>query len=149
MEAELAESRNSAQATRRPNGLWRWTSLAATAAAVIIGVVLFMRNPVGGAPQFSQVLDDLRSAKTLELKVTKDGHAADVWVRAPGSVRWEDSPNKYRIASGSRLWQIDETANTAVAGDSPWFLNPHEQIDLLGPARRGRKRCHAIVGGPR
>ncbi|HZZ27728.1 MAG TPA: VIT domain-containing protein [Pirellulales bacterium] len=117
---------------KRPNWLRRSLGLAAMAAAVVVGALLFTRNPVRGAPQFSQVLDDLRAAKTLELKVTKDGQSADVWIQAPGLVRWEDSPQKYRIASGSRLWQIDEANNTAVAGDSPWFLDPHKQIDLLG-----------------
>src|SRR6266403_69768 len=56
----------------------------------------------------------------------------EVLIRAPGLVRWEDSPQRYRIAAGSRLWKIDEAANTAVAGDSPWFIDPQRQVDLLG-----------------
>ena len=47
-------------------------------------------------------------------------------------MRFEDSPERYRIAQGSRLWKIDETANTAAPGDSPWFIDPDHQIDLLG-----------------
>ena len=81
---------------------------------------------------FADVLDNLRRQQTLELQVAKDGHKAEVWIRAPGLVRWEDSPQKYRIAAGSRLWKIDEAANTAVAGDSPWFIDPRRQVDLLG-----------------
>ncbi len=30
------------------------------------------------------------------------------------------------------MWKIDETDNTAVEGDSPWFISPQNQIDLLG-----------------
>jgi Vault protein inter-alpha-trypsin domain/von Willebrand factor type A domain len=108
------------------------TALAATAAAVIACLTFWPANSLRGAVPFSAVLEDLRGANTLQLQVTKEGRSAQVWIRAPGLVRWEDSPQQYRIAAGSRLWKIDETANTVAAGDSPWFLNPQRQVDLLG-----------------
>jgi hypothetical protein len=112
--------------------LWRGlTALVATAAVLWLGINLFTQNSVRGAP-FSKVLENLRSAKTLELRITRDGQSAQIWVRAPGLVRIEDSPHQYRIAQGSRLWKIDETTNTAAAVDSPWFINSEQQIDLLG-----------------
>lgn len=104
--------------------------VAASAAAIVVWFNLGNVNAVSGAP-LSDVLADLRTAKTLELRVVKDGHSAEVLVAAPGSVRYEDSPRNYRIAAGSRLWRIDETANTVTTGDSPWFRNPKEQVDLV------------------
>ncbi len=119
-------------------------ALAATAAVVAIGLNLSSHNAVSGAP-FSKVLENLRAAKTLELRVTKDGQAAQVWVRAPGLVRFEDSPQRYRIAQGSRLWKIDESANTAASSDSPWFIDPQHQIDLLGLLEVGVKDANPLL----
>ena len=47
-------------------------------------------------------------------------------------VRKEVSPQRYEIAAGSRLWRVDEEANTVNESDSPWFLSPDKQIDLIG-----------------
>jgi hypothetical protein len=103
---------------------------AASAAAIVAWLNLGSPSAVRGAP-FSDVVAELRSATTLELRITKEGHAAEISIRAPGLVRYEESPQRYRIAAGSRLWRIDEATNTMTTGDSPWFVNPNEQIDLL------------------
>ncbi len=58
-----------------------FATLAATIVIAAIGLNLFSHNPVSGAP-FSKVLENLRAAKTLELRVNKDGQSAAVWVRA-------------------------------------------------------------------
>jgi Flp pilus assembly protein TadD len=102
--------------------------------AAAIAVCLNLVGPprLTGAAPFSEVVDELRGQKTLELKVTKEGKSADVWICAPGLVRWQDSPQRYKIAAGSRLWRIDESTNTVTTGDSPWFANPKQQIDLVG-----------------
>ena len=127
-----------------PSAIRTLIALAATVAVVAVGLNLFSHNSVSGAP-FSKVLENLRAAKTLELQVTKDGQASQVWVRAPGLVRVEDSPQQYRIAQGSRLWKIDETANTAAPGDSPWFIDPQHQIDLLGLLEVGVKDAGPLL----
>ena len=105
--------------------------VAASAAAIAVWFHAGNTNAVSGAP-FSDVIAELRTARTLELRIIKDGRTAEVSIRAPGLVRYEDSPQQYRIAAGSRLWRIDEATNTRTTGDSPWFVNPNEQIDLLG-----------------
>ncbi|HEY2148577.1 MAG TPA: VIT and VWA domain-containing protein, partial [Pirellulales bacterium] len=102
------------------------------AAAIALCLNLVGPPRLTGAAPFSEVLDELRAQKTLELKVTKEGKAAEVWIRAPGLVRWQDSPQRYKIAAGSRLWKIDESANTVTTGDSPWFVTAKQQIDLVG-----------------
>ena len=100
------------------------------AAAVLFAWSIWPTDSIG-APTFARVMARLREAQTLELRVIKPQQSAEVWVRAPGLLRWEDSTERYRIAAGSRLWKVDETANTVTTGDSPWFLNPQQQIDLL------------------
>ncbi|HEV3417772.1 MAG TPA: VIT domain-containing protein, partial [Pirellulales bacterium] len=107
-------------------------AVAGLAAAVAVCLNLIPPGRLSGAMRFSDVLERLRSQQSLELRVTKEGRSAEVWIRAPGSVRWEDSPRRYRIAAGSRLWKIDEAANTVSTGDSPWFIGPKQQVDLLG-----------------
>ena len=84
----------------------------------------------GGVP-FSMVLEQLREADTLQFRVFQGGRSADVWLRRPGLARREELPQRYDIAAGSRFWKVDESTNTVVEGDSPWFLSPDKQIDLL------------------
>ena len=106
--------------------------LVAVVSAVALWLTMTTNSPALSTTPFSNVLSELRNAGSLQLRVNKEGQSADVWVRAPGLVRWEESPQRYQIAAGSRLWKIDEAANTAVESDSPWFLGPKQQIDLLG-----------------
>src|SRR5688572_10908621 len=68
-------------------------ALIALAAVVVIGVFAFnpwTTTPVSGAP-FSQVLKNLRDAQSLRLQVQRDNQQAQVWIRRPGLVRWEES----------------------------------------------------------
>jgi tetratricopeptide (TPR) repeat protein/predicted Zn-dependent protease len=110
------------------------STLAASAAFVMFAawLVPFPDAKIKAAVPFSDVMKELRDAQSLQLELVKDGHATEVWVRAPGLVRIDDAPQRYRIAAGSRLWRIDETENTVAESDSPWFLSPARQIDLLG-----------------
>ncbi len=64
---------------------------------------------------------------------------------APGLVRIDDAPQQYRISQGSRLWKIDERTNTAAASDSPWFIDPQHQIDLLGLLEVGVKDANPLL----
>lgn len=98
-----------------------------------------------GTVPFSKILDDLRHASTLELSLLKDGAESQILVRAPGLVRKEESPTRYEIAAGSRLWRIDEDANTWEERNSPWFLNPSSQIDLIGLLELGVTDASALL----
>ena len=121
------------------------TAVAATAAAFLIWLTMSSHQPVIGATPFSKILEELRAAQTLQLRISSRGESADVWVRAPGLVRREESPQRYQIAAGSRLWKIDESENTAVEMDSPWFLSPQRQVDLLGLLELGVKDASALL----
>jgi len=131
--------------TRTMNLLLRAAAIAMAAAA---GVLAWLN--VGGPEQahgapFAKVLDKLRMAETIEFRIHKGEQLAQVWVRTPGLVRYEESPHRYRIAAGSRLWQIDETENTAVSTESPWFISPDEQVDLLGLLEVGIQDGRALL----
>ncbi|HND56816.1 MAG TPA: hypothetical protein PLV92_30565, partial [Pirellulaceae bacterium] len=96
------------------------------------------RNERPGGAAFAEVLTRLRRAETLQFHLCRyesaDGAAredANVWLRAPGLVRRESSPQKYSIAAGSRVWRVDESDNTVTEGASPWFLSADAQVDLL------------------
>ncbi|MBI5759842.1 MAG: hypothetical protein HZA46_15090 [Planctomycetales bacterium] len=122
-------------------------TLALSTVVALLVAWLSPWNPqsVSGAMPFETVLAELRGALTLQLRVVKDGHSAEVWVRAPGLVRREESPLRYEIAAGSRLWRVDEATNTVTESDSPWFLNPQQQVDLLGLLDVGVKDASALL----
>lgn len=109
------------------------SSLVLSVAALLTAVWMPLGpTPVSGGAPFSAVLEELRGASTLHMQLEKAGQTSEILVRAPGLVRKQDSPQRYQIASGSRWWKIDETENTVVEGNSPWFLSPDRQVDLLG-----------------
>ena len=89
--------------------------------ALMTGLAAFLGGlgDTQAAVTFGDVLKHVASADTLKLQVVQGEQKSDVLVRQPGQVRWEDSPTQYRIASGSRLWRIDEEANSAKDGASP------------------------------
>ncbi|HND55546.1 MAG TPA: hypothetical protein PLV92_24195, partial [Pirellulaceae bacterium] len=96
------------------------------------------RNERPGGASFAEVLTRLRRAETLQFHLCRhesaDGAAreeSNIWLRAPGLVRRESSPQKYVIAAGSRVWRVDESDNTVIEGASPWFLSANSQVDLL------------------
>lgn len=108
-------------------------SLALSAAFALLAVWLnpFTPQVAGGSIPFSKVMEELRGASTLYLQLEKGGQTSEIVVRVPGLVRKQDSPQHYQIAAGSRWWKIDETENLVSGGDSPWFLSPDKQVDLL------------------
>lgn len=106
--------------------------------ALLVGSLVWFSTGVNrsvDAATFGRVLEKVAEAETLQLKISRDGINADVWIRKPGDVRWEDSPVRYRIASGSTLWEVDESANQAVDSANPWQRGANESgrgsVDLL------------------
>jgi outer membrane lipoprotein-sorting protein len=83
------------------------------------------------AATFENVLARVAEAKTLQFKISRDGIDADVWVRQPGEVRWQESPQRYHIASGSTLWEVDESTNQVVDRENPWQSDKAGSVDLL------------------
>lgn len=104
------------------------------ALSALVGTITWFvgHGPARAGVTVGAVLDKTAAAKSLQFKITKEGQSANVWVKLPGEVRWEESPTEYRIAIGSRLWQIDEKANTYETGTSAWYDEEIGQVDLLG-----------------
>jgi len=119
--------------------------LSAATALLIAWLTPFGEKSVSGGVPFSAVLDELRGASTLHLQVERSGQTADILVRAPGLVRWQDSPQRYQIAAGSRLWKVDLDENKVVEEDSKWFLNPDRQINLIGLLDVGVKDASPLL----
>lgn len=88
-------------------------------------------EPAQGEPTLGAVLERVGQAKTLHMTVTKNDREANIWVRLPGDVRWEDSPANYRIAAGGDLWEIDEPNNRVTSQPSPWWREDARRLDLL------------------
>ncbi|MGZ0162967.1 MAG: VIT domain-containing protein [Planctomycetales bacterium] len=116
--------------------------LAFSITAACIGGAVWLAAWTGsgeavGAVTLDEVLRQAVLSETLQLKVVRDGSEADVWVRNFGKqtsdVRWEESPTLYQIASGSRLWEIDEENNTVKSGSRSWLKHDgaDQKIDLL------------------
>jgi hypothetical protein len=78
-----------------------------------------------------KVLDETRKAKTLQLKVVRDGDLADVWMHEDGRLRYEASPTSYQIADGTSLWEIDEEANVARRSNDALLASAASDGDLL------------------
>lgn len=106
-------------------------------AAVVTAIAAFIGGLENGPDTerppltFADVLKKTADADTLQLAVVHGEQKAEVFVRPSGQVRWNDSGTQYRIASGSRLWEVNEQTNTARSGASPWFLDEQTPVDLL------------------
>lgn len=101
-------------------------------ALVVSGFVWFFAGLDAEADStLGKVLDETRRAKSLQLKVARDGDLADVWMHEDGRLRYEVSPTSYRIADGTSLWEIDEEANLARRSDDLLLASAASDRDLL------------------
>ncbi len=112
--------------------------LLATAAALLLlagGVYwwAFARDP---NPAFAQVLDNAAHAQSIHCRLVRDGKTFEVWAESPGLLRRDDPNGTYEIAQGGKLWRIDEKANRATSGESPYHRDAGQsELDLLALLR--------------
>ena len=124
----------------------RGLCVASAALAMLAAwLVPIQEGSISNAAPFSKVIDELREANSLHLQIVRNGRTAEVWVRAPGLVRKEESPQRYEIAAGSRFWRVDEETNTATEMDSPWFSAPDRQVDLVALLGVGVRDATALL----
>lgn len=101
-------------------------------ALVVSGLLWFFAGvDVEADSTLGKVLDETRKAKSLQLKVVRDGDLADVWMHEDGRLRYEESPTNYRIADGTSLWEIDEESNVARRSDDEQLASAAANLDLL------------------
>jgi hypothetical protein len=107
-------------------------AVVSVTALVVGGFVWFFAGLDAEADStLGKVLDETRKAKTLQLKVVRDGELADVWMHEDGRLRYEASPTSYQIADGTSLWEIDEEANVARLSDDTLLASAATDRDLL------------------
>jgi Flp pilus assembly protein TadD len=106
---------------------------ACLAAAILVGIMLFSwLAPRDSGLAFGQVLDRVAGAQTLHLQVTRQGRTADVWVKQPDQLRWDEADGTYQIAHGDQRWLIDEKANRATRQTTSFFSSVDRPgVDLL------------------
>ena len=57
--------------------------------------------------------------------------AAEAWSAKSGELRVNHADGTYDIARGDKLWRIDEKANRAARGESPYYRAANKSLDLL------------------
>ncbi|HEY7314110.1 MAG TPA: hypothetical protein VH643_32465, partial [Gemmataceae bacterium] len=122
--------------------------LLAAAAAVLfvigpsLGWWLFVRD---ANPALARVLDNTVRAGSLHCQLARGGETFEVWTEATGRLRRDNPDGTYQIAANGQLWRIDEKANRAVSGQSPYHRDKAETpLDLFAllelPAEPDRAR---------
>ena len=107
-------------------------AVVSVTALAVCGLVWFSAGSNAEADStLGEILDETRKARTLRLKIVRDGDVADVWMQEGGRLRWEESPTSYQIADGTSLWEIDEEANIARHSDDALLASAAADLDLL------------------
>ncbi len=120
--------------------------LASSAALVLLGTGVYWWLFFHDAnPALGNVLDNTAHARSFHGRITRDGKTSEVWAEAPGRLRLEKPDGTYQIAAAGRLWRIDEKANRATSGKSPYHRDAKQPaLDLLAllelPAETDRAR---------
>lgn len=103
-------------------------AMAVTAAALAILVATLFQNPsnppgTGGGDEklaFAKVLEGISSAKTMHLKLTRNGDAREIWFEKGGRLRIDSQSGSYILSDGEMAWRIDEkTGKAARVNDRP------------------------------
>ncbi len=108
--------------------------LAAAAAAVLLaGIGLSWWLAVRDAnPAFARVLEETAHARSLHGQLVREGKTFEFWAETPGRLRRDNPDGTYQIASDGKLWRIDERANRATSGQSPYHRDgDRSELDLL------------------
>lgn len=107
-------------------------AVVSVTALIVSGFVWFFAGINAQADYtLGDVLDQARTAETLQLKVLRDGDVADVWMQQGGRLRWQESATSYQIADGTALWEIDEETNVARRSDNTLLASAAADLDLL------------------
>ena len=114
-----------------------WRALAATSAAAVLVAAWFMASDSGGAVTLATLLEKAETAKSLHFRVEQAkppagkpaARTVEAWSTAGGKLRLNHPDGTYDIALDEKLWQIDEKANRATSGPSPYYRN--HALDLL------------------
>ncbi len=71
-------------------------SLTAIVSTIALWFAMSFTSSSLSATPFSKVLSELQRADSMQLKIVRDGNSADVWIRSPGLVRYQESAQNIR-----------------------------------------------------
>src|SRR5262245_10144141 len=114
-------------------------ALATTAAAIAILVFTLFQNPnkPGGADDdklaFAKVLEGVNAAKSMHMKLTRDGQAREIWFEKGGRMRIDPGSGSYTISDGEMVWRIDEKTGKATR------VNDKPPVGVLALVLEGQK----------
>jgi predicted Zn-dependent protease len=83
------------------------------------------------SPALADVLANVAHARSIHLQIERDGQTSEVWAEPDGRLRRDDPDGTYQIAAGGKLWRIDEKANRAASGKSPYHRVDRGELDLF------------------
>jgi tetratricopeptide (TPR) repeat protein len=135
-----------------------WRALAASAAAVVLMASWFaVSNSGSRAASLATVLEKTEAATALHMRIDETKPLADkprpteAWSAQGGAVRVNHADGTYDIARQEKLWQVDEKANRAASGTSPYYRAEAKSADLLallGLDSTARKDLRAATSRP-
>ncbi|HEV3146985.1 MAG TPA: VIT domain-containing protein, partial [Gemmataceae bacterium] len=94
----------------------RITGSIAALALVVAGVwfgFFHTSQPVQAGPKFGEVMESVRSAKSLHAQVTVDGTTTELWSEKNGRWRSESGSASYQITDGALFWNVDSKTGKA------------------------------------
>jgi predicted Zn-dependent protease len=117
--------------------IYVWRTLAAMVIAVV-AATWFMASE-SGAITLAKVLEKTEAAAALHLRIQRAdrpagkpaSHAQEAWSARGEKLRVNRPDGTYDIAQKEKLWQIDEKANRATSGASPYYRRDTKSLDLL------------------
>ena len=116
---------------------------AAAAASIVVATCFWSSITADDTLALGKALENTAKADTVQLSISRDGKSSRLWVKQPNRLRWNHPDGTYSIARENRLWLVDEKANRATSGPSPYFHDDRPGLDLLAlldlPADKARK----------
>lgn len=132
-EAFLAAAPQPVELAKRSYSMFAIRSLIAVAALLVVALLVsvspWSKRTAGDS--LGAALHQAAVSDTLHLQITRANLSGEAWAKQPGLLRWDRSDGTYEIASGRRLWQVDEQQNRAASQPSPYFHDSALGLDLL------------------
>jgi Flp pilus assembly protein TadD len=87
--------------------------LAATAAAIALLVAFFYHPGPDEKLAFADVLKEVQSAKTMHVKVTREGATDEIWAEHNGRFRRDDGSGT-TVTDGESVWRVEKVGGKAL-----------------------------------
>src|SRR5579864_8230811 len=99
--------------------------LALAVAGIWFGFFRIDKPVQAAGPKFGEVMEGVRSAKSLHAQITKDGKTSELWSEKNGRRRTDSGTGSYEITDGSLFWNVDAKTGKATR------LNEKPEADVF------------------